>query len=132
MNGERTVFLVDDEPAVLRALSRLLRAEGYTTEVFSSGREFIDKYNPSGAGCVVLDLTMPGITGLDVQQWLASSDRSLPIIFLTALDELPEEVQAMMQGAVDVLMKPVNATALITGIEAALARDRGIRGKAEG
>ena len=128
MNRQQTVFLVDDEPAVRRALSRLLRAEGYTTEVFGSGREFMDNYNPSVAGCLVLDLTMPEVTGLDVQQWLASSGTALPIIFLTGQDDLPQKVQAMMQGAVDVLMKPVNASALVKGIEEALARDRGIRG----
>jgi FixJ family two-component response regulator len=122
MSEPQTVFLVDDEPAVLRALSRLLRSEGYTTETFSSGREFMDKYNPGLPGCLLMDLCMPGITGLDVQQWLASSGATLPVIFLTAHDYLPEDVQTMKQGAVSVLMKPVSASALIAGIQKALTQ----------
>jgi FixJ family two-component response regulator len=121
MNEKRTVFLVDDEPAVLRALSRLLRAEGYRTELFNSGREFIDKYKPGVAGCLVLDLTMPGMTGLDLQEWLKSSSISLPVIFLTAQSDVRDRVQALMGGAVDVLMKPVMANALIRSIQEAFA-----------
>jgi FixJ family two-component response regulator len=124
MSKEPTVFLLDDEPAVVKALSRLLRAVGYRAEGFISAREFMENYKPGVASCLVLDLSMPEITGLDVQQWLASSGRPPPIIFLTGQDDLPEKVQAMMQGAVDVLMKPVNAKALLKGIEDALARGK--------
>jgi FixJ family two-component response regulator len=121
MNEKRTVFLVDDEPAVLRALSRLLGAEGYRTQVFNSGREFIDKYKPGASGCLVLDLSMPGMTGLDLQEWLRGSGVSLPVIFLTAQNDVRDRVQALMQGAVDVLMKPVAASALLCCIQEAFA-----------
>jgi FixJ family two-component response regulator len=128
MNEDQTVFLVDDEPAIVKALSRLLRAAGYRIEAFSSAREFMDHYKVGVGGCLVLDLSMPGITGIDVQQWLASSGGPLPVVFMTGQDDLPEKVQAMMKGAVDVLMKPVSASALLKNIEKALARDRGNRG----
>ena len=123
MNQNQTVFVVDDEPTVLKALSRLLTAEGYATRAFGSAQEFMDNY--AGApGCLVLDLYMPGITGLDLQRWLVDSSHSLPVLFLTASDDLPEKDRAMLRGAVDVLMKPVVASVLISGIEEALARDR--------
>jgi len=126
MNKGQTVFLVDDDPGILKALSRLLRASGYTAEAFGSAQEFMDSYNPGAAGCLVLDLLMPGITGLDLQQWLARSGSSLPIIFLTALDDIPECVKSVKE-ATAVLRKPVGASVLIKAVEDALARDRGAR-----
>src|SRR6478752_5899269 len=105
MNKLGTVLLVDDEPAVVKALARLLRAEGYTTETFNSGRDFMDRYKPNGSGCLLMDLSMPGISGLDVQDWLAGSGNPLPIIFLTAQDDLPEEIQTRMDRAAGILMK---------------------------
>lgn len=125
MNEKRTVFLVDDEPAVLRALSRLLRAEGYRTQMFNSGREFIDKYKPGATGCLVLDVSMPGMTGLDLQEWLRGSGISLPVIFLTAQSDVRDRVQALMGGAVDVLMKPVMANVLVRSIQGAFAEAGG-------
>jgi len=126
MNEEQTVFVLDDEPAVVRALSRLLRAAGYRTEPFGSARDFMEHYNPGVPGCLLMDLSMPGITGLDVQQWLVTNGRPLPIIFLTGQD-IPEKVREMMQGAVDVLTKPVSGSALLKSIEEAFARDREAR-----
>src|SRR6266850_7483647 len=99
MNEQQTVFLVDDDPAVLKALSRLLRAEGYRTETFNSGRDFMDKYKPGVGGCLVLDLSMPGISGLDVQEWVANSGHPLPTIFLTAQDDIPEQMQVILDRA---------------------------------
>jgi len=127
MNEKRTVFLVDDEPAVLRALSRLLRAEGYRTQVFNSGREFVDKYKPGATACLVLDLSMPGMTGLDLQEWLKGSGISLPVIFLTAQSDVPDRVQALTQGAVDVLTKPVKANTLIRSIQEAFGKPQGAK-----
>jgi FixJ family two-component response regulator len=121
MSEKGIVFLVDDEPAVLRALSRLLRAEGYKTQVFNSGREFMDKYKPGAVGCLVLDIAMPGMNGLDLQLWVASSNIPLPVIFLTAQNDTNDRFQALMQGAIDVLMKPVNASTLIRCIHRAFA-----------
>jgi FixJ family two-component response regulator len=84
----------------------------------------MDNYEPGTAGCLLLDLSMPGITGLDLQRWLADSSHPLPVLFLTASEDLPERDGATQGGVVDVLMKPVSASVLIAGIEAALARDR--------
>jgi len=120
MNEQATVFLVDDEPAVLNALARLLRAEGYKTETFSSGRDFMDRYKPGSSGCLVLDLLMPAITGVDVQKWLVDSGNPLPTIFLTAQDELAEQIQTSMGQAAKVLSKPVSARDLVKAIEEAL------------
>jgi FixJ family two-component response regulator len=127
MNQEQTVFIVDDEPAVARALARLLRASGYTTQVFGSAREFMDGYKPESAGCLVADFSMPGINGLDLKQWLADSDHRVPIIFVTGFDDLTDEERSIMEGAVDILRKPVNPTLLLAAIDQALARDREVR-----
>lgn len=118
------MFIVDDEPPVLKALSRLLSAEGYSTRAFGSAQEFMDNYEPGTAGCLLLDLSMPGISGWDLQKWLTDSNQPLPILFLTASDDFPEGDRTMPGGAVGVLTKPVIASVLIAGIEAALARDR--------
>ncbi len=108
---------------MLKALSRLLSAQGYSTRAFGSAQEFMDNYEPGAAGCLLLDLSMPGINGWDLQRWLADSSQPLPILFLTASDDFPEGDRTTGR-AVDVLMKPVIASVLIAGIEAALARDR--------
>jgi FixJ family two-component response regulator len=127
MNEDQTVFVVDDEPAVAQAISRLLRSSGYTALSFESAEEFMRSYKPGTPGCLLLDISMPKITGLDVQQWMAASANPLPIIFLTALDYTPEKARAMRVGAVDILMKPVSAGALLRRVEEALARDREAR-----
>lgn len=129
MSAEQTVFVVDDEPAVAKALARLLRANGYSTRVFGSAREFMQQYQAGAAGCLVADLSMPEISGVDLLRWLVASRPSLPILFLTGLDEIPPKVRAtMMEGAVDILTKPVDGSALIEGVEKALARNRQARG----
>jgi FixJ family two-component response regulator len=120
MNEQGTVFLVDDEPAVVKALARLLRAEGYRTETFNSGQDFMDRYKPSGNGCLLLDLSMSGINGLDVQQWLADLGDPLPTIFLTAQDDFPQQIQTRMDQAAGVLTKPVSASVLVKAIAEAL------------
>ena len=120
MNKKGTVFLVDDEPAVVRALARILQAEGYRTESFHSGQDFIDGYKPDGSACLLLDLSMPGISGLDVQRWLESSGHPLPTIFLTAQVDFLEHIQARLDRAAGLLSKPVTAKVLIKAIEEAL------------
>ena len=124
MNQEQTVFLVDDEPVLLRALSRFLKAEGYTTRAFSSGQEFIDNYDPTMSGCVVLDFSMPGITGPDVQQWLARSGSSMPVIFLSARDECTGNGQPRNHGEPVFLMKPVEPDTLLQCIHELLTNNR--------
>jgi len=121
--GER-VFVVDDEPAVRKALSRLLRAAGFEVFEFASSEEFLRRLPPDAAGCATLDVHMPGLDGLDVQRELAARGISLPIIFLTGRGDVPKSVRAMKDGAVDFLTKPVDAEQLIRSVRQALDADR--------
>jgi FixJ family two-component response regulator len=127
MNQRQTVFVVDDEPTVVKAISRLLTAKGYTTRQYGSAQEFMQNYEPGTAGCLLLDLSMPEITGLDLQRWLLKSGDQLPVLFLTGLNDIYEADQPMIDDAVDVLMKPVDSRTLINAVEQALARDRATR-----
>ena len=127
MNPEPTVFLVDDEASVLKALSRLLRSAGLNTEAFRSPEDFLQHYDPHAPGCLVLDVAMPGLNGLDLQRALADKGSELPIIFLTARGDIPMSVQAMKQGAVDFLTKPANDEDLLAAIRAAIDKDRASR-----
>ena len=124
MNSESTVFLVDDEVSVLRAISRLLRSAGLNVETFRSGPEFLQRYDANAAGCLVLDIAMPGVNGLDLEQTLNSKRIEVPIIFLTGHGDIPMSVQAMKRGAMDFLTKPANDEDLLTAIRAGLERDR--------
>ncbi|HEY9171178.1 MAG TPA: response regulator transcription factor [Verrucomicrobiae bacterium] len=119
-----TVFVVDDDPAVLKSLSRLLRSAHLTCATFSSPREFLGRHDPNAPGCLVLDLAMPGLNGLELQQALIASGQELPIIFLTGHGDIPMSVQAMKRGAVDFLTKPVNDAALLKAVRAAIEKDR--------
>src|SRR6266487_5314679 len=103
-----TVFVVDDYAPVRRAVSRLLHAAGFTVAAFASAEEFLTQYNPQIVGCLVLDVAMPTLNGLELQHILAKAGSLLPIIFLTGTADIPEAVQAMKHGASDFLTKPVN------------------------
>ncbi|PWU19350.1 MAG: DNA-binding response regulator [Verrucomicrobia bacterium] len=118
------VFLVDDDPGVIKGLTRLLRAAGYDAVSFNSAQEFISRYNPDTPGCLILDISMPGITGLELQDWLMQTDSPLPVIFLTGHGDIPASVQAMKRGAVDFLTKPVDETDLFEAILEASRRYR--------
>jgi RNA polymerase sigma factor (sigma-70 family) len=125
MNGlAPTVFIVDDDPSVLKALSRLLRSAGLNATTFASAEEFIDHHDRNAAGCLVLDVAMPRINGLEVQQTLAASGSELPVIFLTGNGDIPMSVRAIKQGAVDFLTKPVHDSDLIEVIHDAIEKDR--------
>jgi FixJ family two-component response regulator len=126
-HSARTVYLVDDDPAVLKGLSRLLRSAGYGPQLFSSAAQFMAGYLPDKPGCLVLDLAMPEINGLELQRWLAQSASPLPVIFLTGRGDIPSSVRAMKEGAVDFLMKPVNDAELLKAIATALERERRMR-----
>ena len=118
-----TIFLVDDDASVRRALARLIRSAGYRVEAFPSARDFLDRGPAAdGPACLVLDIRMPGLTGLDLQGELQKNDSILPIIFITGYGDIPMSVKAMKAGAVDFLPKPVNDAALLRAIEQALAR----------
>jgi FixJ family two-component response regulator len=115
---------VDDDPAVLKSLSRLLRSAGLATAAFSSPREFLDRYDPKLPGCLVLDVAMPGLNGLELQQALLAQGHELQIIFLTGHGDIPMSVEAMKRGALDFLTKPVNDDDLLRAIQAALEKNQ--------
>ncbi|MGJ0485730.1 MAG: response regulator transcription factor [Methylomicrobium sp.] len=119
-----TVFLIDDDSALLDALARLLRSFDLNVAAFVSPQKFLDQFNPGLSGCLVLDVSMPNLNGLELQQELADRGNELPVIFLTGRGDIPMSVQAMKQGAVDFLTKPVKAQDLIEAIQAAVEKDR--------
>jgi FixJ family two-component response regulator len=119
-----TVFVVDDDAAVLKGLSRLVRSAGLAVTTFSSPRDFLDRHDPNTPGCLVLDLAMPGLNGLELQQALVTRGHELAIIFLTGHGDIPMSVKAMKQGAVDFLTKPADDDDLLKAIRVALEKDR--------
>jgi FixJ family two-component response regulator len=118
-----TVFLVDDDADVLKALGRLLRASGYDSREFASPEEFLREHDASMPGCAVLDVAMPDLDGLALQKALAAKGIERPVIFLTGRGDIPTTVRAMKAGAVDFLTKPVDAGALLTAIDNARERE---------
>lgn len=125
MNDPRNpiVYIVDDDPPALKAVARLLKAAGFAVMTFSSPQRFLDHLDRDASGCLVLDLAMPELNGLELQQALASSGSMLPIIFLTGRADVPASVRAMKQGAADFLTKPVERDDLVRAVKSALARD---------
>jgi FixJ family two-component response regulator len=121
------VFLVDDDPRILTALARLLRAADFETRSFTSAEEFLQKHEASVPGCLVLDVSMKGMTGIELGGWLADTGCERPIIFLTGQGDIPMGVQAMKSGAVDFLVKPVEGGKLLAAVRLALDRDRADR-----
>jgi FixJ family two-component response regulator len=119
-----TIFLIDDDPSARQGLTRLLRAAGYVVAAFGSAREFLDSTRHDGPGCMVLDIQMPELSGLELQEQLLHSDYSLPIIFITGHGDIPMSVQAIKKGAIDFLTKPVERVQLLTAIRQALDKDR--------
>ncbi len=117
-----TVFLVDDEPGMLKALTRLLRAEGFSVRGFTSAKTFLESYRAEELSCLVLDVAMPELNDLELQQQLAHAGVLLPIVFLTGRGDIPMTVQAVKAGAVDFLTKPVDDKTLLRAVRAALKR----------
>jgi FixJ family two-component response regulator len=122
-----TVYVVDDDPAVLKSLSRLMRAAGMKVAAFGSSREFLEQHDRNSHGCLVLDVAMPGLNGLELQSALAAKGSAIPIIFLTGKGDVPTSVQAMKGGALDFLTKPVNEGDLLEAIRVAIKKDRAAR-----
>lgn len=122
-NGRPTIFVVDDDSAVRDALKLLLRSVGQAVETFGSGQEFLDAYGEDRAGCLVLDIRMPGMSGLELQQKLNERHSILPIIFITGHGDVPMAVEAMQAGAVDFIQKPFRDQDLIDRINQALEKD---------
>lgn len=117
------VHVVDDDERVRAALSRLFRAESFEVRTYGSAREFEERVTDGRGGCVVLDLNMPGISGLDLLDTLVRDPDALPVLFLTGHGDIPASVRAMRAGAVDFLTKPVDPDRLLAAVDAALARD---------
>ncbi len=117
------VYVVDDDDSVRKSLARLLTLAGYHVEPFASAREFMEHPRPSEPSCLVLDVKMPGPSGLDLQQMLAAAGKRMAIVFLTGHGDVPMSVRAMKGGAVDFLTKPCSAEDLLGAVERAVARD---------
>lgn len=121
------VFLVDDDAAVRKSLSRALREEGWTVEAFDSAEAFLARPDRQAHGCLVLDVNMPGLDGLELQRRLAQAGEDPPIVFLTGHGDIPMSVRAIKAGAADFLTKPVAAATLLDAVRAALERDAAAR-----
>ena len=122
-----TVYVVDDDPDLLRALERLLQSAALNVATFTSAHDFLEQYDRNAPGCLVLDLAMPGLGGLELQRTLEQQASPLPIIFLTGRGDIALSVEAMKHGAADFLTKPVDDTALLAAIHEALAKNRARR-----
>ena len=118
-----TIFVVDDDKSFLRSLSRLLGAVGYSVEAFVSANDFFARSGPGRPGCVVADLQMPGVDGLQLQEALRRSANPMPVIFLTGQGDIPTSVSAMRSGAEDFLTKRAPKEELLAAIERAIERD---------
>src|SRR3984885_10504479 len=121
------VFWVDDDPSVRRAIKRLIGSVGLQAEVFASTQEFLRSQRPDPPSCLVLDIRLPGISGLDFQRELAAANTFIPIIFITAHGDIPMTVRAMKAGAVEFLTKPFRDQDLLDAIHVALEQDRSRR-----
>ena len=118
-----TVFIIDDDPSVRKSLSRLLRSAGYQAETFPSAEQFLTREHFNGIGCILLDIQMPGLSGMDLQERLNKADYHMPIIFITGHGDIPTSVQAMKKGAVDFLTKPFDDKELLRIVESAIQKD---------
>ncbi|HJN44610.1 MAG: DNA-binding response regulator [Acidobacteria bacterium] len=126
MTVEPMVFVVDDDRSVRRSVVRLLETAGLLVEGFPSAEAFLERERPDGPGCVVLDVRMPGISGLELQRRLTAAGWSTPVVFITGHGDVPMSVEAMKDGAVDFLLKPFDDESLLAAIDRAIARDRAL------
>jgi len=122
-----TVFIIDDDPLVRTSIAGLLKSVGLRSEIFGSAQEFLDGKRPAGHSCLVLDVRLPGMNGLDFQRALAEKGIPIPIVFITGHGDIPMSVKAMKSGAVEFLTKPFDDQALLDAIYQALDRDRSAR-----
>jgi FixJ family two-component response regulator len=122
-----TVFVVDDDPSVCRAIKRLVESVGLQVELFGSAQEFLRRKRPQAPSCLVLDIRLPGTSGLDFQRELTENKTHIPIVFITAHGDIPMTVRALKAGAVEFLTKPFRDQDLLDAIQQALERDRSRR-----
>jgi FixJ family two-component response regulator len=126
------VYVVDDDPPVRRAIKRLVGSEGLQVELFGSAQEFLQSTRPDVPACLVLDIRLPGINGLDFQRQLAEANIHIPIVFITGHGDIPMSVRAMKAGAAEFLTKPFRDQDLLDAVQVALERDRGRRQQESG
>jgi FixJ family two-component response regulator len=117
------IFVVDDDPSVRKSLTRVMTSAGYAVEAFASARDFLAREPVVGPCCVVLDVRMPGLTGLDLQETLARAGHRMPIVFITGHGDISMSVKAMKDGAVDFLTKPFDVENLLDAVQRAVAKD---------
>lgn len=122
-SGAPVVRIVDDDESIRRSLSGLLQSVGFRVVTYDSAQDFLVSDSPDTPGCLVLDVHLPGLSGLDLQTELAGTDRALPVIFLTGLGDIPMAVRAMKGGAMEFLTKPLDAPALLKAIQHAIDQD---------
>jgi FixJ family two-component response regulator len=125
--ADAVVFVVDDDSSVREAITSLIKSVGLRVETFETARQFLGSKRPEAPGCVVLDVRLPGLSGLDLQRELAANDIKLPIIFITGYGDIPMSVTAMKAGAMEFLTKPFRDQDLLDAIQKALERDRAAR-----
>jgi FixJ family two-component response regulator len=123
MAGAARVFVVDDDASVRKSLGRVITSAGHAVELFASAQEFLACPPPSGPCCLVLDVRMPGVTGLDLQKTLAGAAHRIPVVFVTGHGDISMSVTALKGGAVDFLTKPFDKKAMLDAIARALAKD---------
>jgi FixJ family two-component response regulator len=125
MSAEQAlVRVVDDDESVRRSVCELLRSVGFSVAFYGSAQDFLATDEPEAPGCLVLDVHLPGLTGLDLQQELVGTGRALPIVFLTGLGDIPMSVRAIKSGAVEFLTKPFDARSLLEAVRHAVEKDR--------
>jgi FixJ family two-component response regulator len=120
--GSITVYIIDDDESIRKALKRLLRSAGYQAQTFASAEDFLDSTSARGQGCLILDIRLPGITGLDLQEKLASGEAKYQVIFITAHDNPQWQERARKAGAVAYLKKPFNEHSLLDAIRCACGK----------
>lgn len=126
------VSIIDDDGLVLRSLDRLLRSLGFSVDTFSSPRDFLDQPASDAPGCIIMDLSMPGLSGLELQQALSRTDDPRPVVFISGSASVPSSVAAMKAGAVDFLTKPLDHDRLLGAVRAAVEQDRASRDRRVG
>src|SRR5258707_2007626 len=126
-DANSTVFVVDDDSSLRESVGRLLRSLGLEAQLFASIADFLNSDPPGGPACLILDVRLPGKSGLDLQRELATANRELPIIFITGYGDIPMTVQAMKGGAIEFLTKPFRDQELLDAIQLGLSRDRARR-----
>jgi FixJ family two-component response regulator len=130
LNTQVTVFVVDDDRAVRDSLALLVQSVGLEVETFAGAREFLDAYRPDRPGCLITDIRMPGMSGLELQERLTEDGYHIPVIVLTGFGDVPAAVRALKGGAVDFVEKPFNPQALLDLVQQAIVRDTDLREQA--